>query len=99
MLSLRHPGSIQEAPRTHPGGTQEVPRGTKGSREDFQQKRAKIIVFYSKNGRDRPFRVDGSDATLTVPSACAQKQMGAKRERSDLPGKARLIQHRENPYS
>ena len=69
----RHPGATQKAPKRHPKCTQEAPIGTNGSREDFQRKCAKIIVFYSKNGAREPFRVDGSDVTLTVPAACAQK--------------------------
>ena len=31
------------------------------------------IMFYSKKWRERVFRVDGSDVTLTVPAACTQK--------------------------
>ena len=69
----RHPGGTQEAPKRHPRGTQEAPRATKGSREDFDVKCAKIIMFYNKNGAREPFRVDGSDVTLAVPAACAQK--------------------------
>ena len=57
----------------HPGDTQGTPRSNKDSREDFEGKCAKIIVFYNQNGRDRAFRVDGSNVTLTVPAACAQK--------------------------
>ena len=63
----------QEAPRRHPEDTQEAPRATNGSREDFDVKCPKTNVFYSKNGAREPFRVDGSDVTLTVPAACAQK--------------------------
>ena len=84
----RHPGGTQEAPKRHPVGTQEAPIGTNGSREDFQRKCAKIIVFYSINGRDRAFRVDGSDVTLTVPAACAQKRASARRAQNAVGGKA-----------
>ena len=72
----RHPGGTQEAPRRHPGGTQESPRGTKDSREGFDTKCAKTIKFYCQKWRERPFRVDGSDVTLTVPAAWAQKLIG-----------------------
>ena len=76
----RHPGDTQEAPRStqeatrkHPGDTQEPPRGTKGSRDDFDVKCAKTIVFYCQKWRDRAFRLDGSDVTRTKSAACAQK--------------------------
>ena len=66
-------GGTLEAPREHPRGTQEAPGGSQGTRGVFDAKCAKTIVFYSKNGAREPFRVDGSDVTLTVPAACAQK--------------------------
>ena len=60
-------------PRRHPGGTHEAPRGVKSTREAFQVKCAKTIVFYTKNDVGDHFCVDGSDVTLTKPAACAQK--------------------------
>ena len=89
--SRRHAGGTQETPRRHPGDTQETPRrhpgtprGTKGSRSHFEVKSAKAMLLYSKNGRDRPFRVDGSDVTLTVPAACAQERESTKLAQSGL---------------
>ena len=67
------PRRSQQAPRRHPGGTQEAPRGTRSTRDAFQVKCAKTIVFYSKNDAGDDFRVDGSDVTITKSAACAQK--------------------------
>ena len=58
------PSSSQETPRGHPG----APRAS-----HFNRKCDKTNKFYRKNERERPFRVDGSDVTLTIPAACAQK--------------------------
>ncbi len=43
--------------------------GPRGS----MRKNAKTIAFYSQRGCHRAFRVDGSDPTLTISAACAQK--------------------------
>ena len=82
----KHPGCTQE----HPGGTQETPRGTKGSRKVFEVRCSEAIVFYTEKWRDRPFRVDGSDVTLTVPAGCTQKRKGTKLARSAEGGEAPL---------
>ena len=42
----------------------------------FGPKPNKSIQFYIVRVRDRPFRVDGSDPTLTDYRACAQKLAG-----------------------
>ena len=47
------------------------------------------MMFYSKKLRDRVFRVDRGDVTLTVPAAWP----GAVQEARPL------YQHRKNPYS
>ncbi len=39
----------------------------------LEGKLVKTIVFYQRKSRDRPFRVHGSDPTLTISAACAQK--------------------------
>ena len=63
-LCLDFPEGTQEAPRRHPGGTQKAPRAT----ERLQRRKScKTIVFYSKNVRDRPFRLDETRVTLTKP--------------------------------
>ena len=83
----RHPAGTQEVPRTSPGGTQEVPRASqrrpeapRGHPESAQRHPGssqgailKPLNFNLKNNASAHFRVDGSDATLTVPTACAQK--------------------------
>ena len=84
-----HPGGTQEAPRRHPGDTQrhpEAPRrhpgGTQEAKGVLEAKCAKTYVFYCRKWRDRAFRVDGSDPTLTDPAACAQKLAAAPAVRS-----------------
>ncbi len=47
--------------------------GAWGSKVLLEVKSAKTMAFYSQRGRDRAFRVDGSDPTLTISAACAQK--------------------------
>ena len=69
----RLPESTQEAPRRHPGGTQGDPGHPGSSRRSWEQKGDKPIVFYHRKWCDRPFRVHGSDVTLTKSAACRQK--------------------------
>ena len=38
----------------------------------------KTMVFFCRKSRGRPFRVDGSDPTLTKYRACAQKLAAAQ---------------------
>ena len=79
-LRRHSPGGTQEVPRTHPGGAQKHPEGTQrhqGAHQEARQvckvKSTKTIRFYCKNDATDHFRVDGSDVTLTVTAACAQK--------------------------
>ena len=74
------PKDPQEAARRPPGGPQRHPEGaqrhpgdSQRTRSVFDEKCAKTIVFYSKNEASEPFRLDGSDVTLTKSHACAQK--------------------------
>ena len=76
----KYPGATQEVPRSDPGGAQEHPEGTQRhqgahqeARQVWEAKSSKTTDFYGKNDVGEPFRVDGSDVTLTVPAACAQK--------------------------
>ena len=54
----------------------------------FEVACARTITFYRKNWRELPFCVDGSDVTLTKPTACAQKLSGGveRRIRLGTPG-------------
>ena len=73
--------------------------GAQGARGHLEGKCAKTIVFFCRKWRDRPFRVDGSDPTLTISAACAQKCADA------YPGQTPSTTHpssktiRQNPYS
>ena len=76
----RLPGGAQEAPRRHPGGAQRHPEGTQrhpggsqGAKGIFETKCNKTVKIDSKNEASDHFRLDGSDVTITVPAACAQK--------------------------
>ena len=60
--SRRHPEGTQEAPRS----IQETPGGTKEARGILEAKCAKTYLFFCQKWRDRVFRVDGSDLTLTI---------------------------------
>ena len=79
----RRPRRRPEASRRHPGGTQEAPTGTQRRQGGAQEARGnleanvlKTIEFYRRKWRARPFRVDGSDPTLTMSATCAQKFAG-----------------------
>ena len=55
----------QEASGGHLGGIWEAagpPRGHLGSQTTLEVKYAKTTMFFCRKWRDRPFRVDGSDA-------------------------------------
>ena len=76
----RHPGGTPEAPRGIPGGTQKAaggtqrqPEGTQETREVFQVKIAKTILFYFQRRCKRQSRAERSDPTSTKSAACAQK--------------------------
>ena len=56
------------------------PGGHLGSQTTLEVKYAKTITFFCRKWRDRPFRVDGSDATLTISAACTQKLIAAAPE-------------------
>ena len=74
------------------------PGGHLGSQTTLGVKYAKTLVFFCRKWRDRPFRVDGSDATLTISAACAQKLIAAAPEiAAATPGQWEI--HRQNPYS
>ena len=74
------PRDPQEAARKPPGGPQRHPEDaqrhpgdSQRTRSVFDEKCAKTMMFYSKNEASEPFRLDGSDVTLTKSHACAQK--------------------------
>ena len=67
-----HLGLIWEDSGEASGGI----RGSRRLEAALEAKVLKTIVFYRRKWRERPFRVDGSDLTLTISAACAQKLAG-----------------------
>ena len=62
------PRNTQEAPRKHPGGTQEA-------RDILETECVFSYAPAHKSDGGDHFRVDGSDATITVYRACAHKNL------------------------
>ena len=79
----RHPRDTQTAPRNDPGDTHKAGRDTQKAHEGTQEagrgpegslrKHAIKLMRFNKKWRERPFRVDGSDVTLTKSAACHGK--------------------------
>ena len=74
---LEAPRGTQEPPRRHPGDTPEAPRASRRLEAALEAKCAKTIVFFQQKSRDRVFRLDGSDPTLTVCDIYCQKRANA----------------------
>ena len=64
-------GSIWEASGSHLGGISEAAGRLRWPRGVFEVKVVQTMVFYSKNARDRPFRLDETRASVTK---CCQNQ-------------------------
>ena len=67
--------------------------------EDFEGKVVQNHVFFCQKLRDRPFRVDGSDPTLTKYHACAQKLAASDPAPTRKRRHPVSNTHRQNPYS
>lgn len=94
-------GHLQRALEGHPGALCRHLRSPSSHQDHFlssDRKCAESRVFFCKKGRDRAFRLHGSEATCTKYRACAQKLMGVNVQIAATPN-SQSQSHRQNPYS
>jgi len=76
LASRKHPGVTQDAYKRHPGGSRRHPGGPRRIQEARDILEPEYAFSYApahKSEVGDHLRVDGSDVTITVYRACAQK--------------------------